>query len=715
MHRSLCLAAIYCLLGSSLPALTYVSGSLTDSNPTNGNGVSTPSGTTNLQYSDGNASGSYGQIDIADDPADPDWVYDLGSTKAISSLSFWSYGGTTSYSQMPAGTITIYGSSSSSGSWTQIGQVTRDLERDTTPPNSQATAGEGFRVPCNGSSYRYVRVNVVTPFSTGGLDNRWIIRRVEENSPIVIHDFHRTSDGSSALNDLPRIPYNAIDGTTSTIWNPQATAMKMTLDLGPTARRFQRITMTPDTNEGSYLPQQGEVLVSSTDDPDNMDTVVGIFDIAWTNEDTDPAVIVLAQPFQKRYVQIAWSSIRYMPRGQTRFGEIQVDTVAAPSTGTDITQSGIPSTYRVTPNDGIDDTTKLQAALDHYKSVYLPQGTYNISNHLYMPDDSRLHGYSDDTTILALNTTNTAAIRMEGGDNVILDHFRINRTVGDATESAIFIYRSSGGDSPGRITLDAVKVTNNRSRAQAILALYADVISVTNCSVYESQDQILDTDSNYYIYGSGITLGSCTNVHISGNNISESRDLFSALPSPHGAGFYQAGGLEVVGCRFAIVRDNVVERFGNGIDIGRTSQSLVQANWIEDIHQTGIKLVNGTNRCTVRGNHVEKCGITAMWLGCGAAPTYAQVHHNLIDDNDIVGTGLGIAEDFWTGAFGWAPAGISVDVAPTTALRCEYNTVINNDFHENSAMSSPASTYAVYISTLSVAPYMTTTSNNTIH
>jgi hypothetical protein len=96
-YLSLLACGLVCLLAQPSRALTYVSGSLTDSNPTNGNGVSTPGGSYDIQYSDGSGS-YYGQIDIADDPADPDWVYDLGSTKAISSMTFWSYGLTTSYS-----------------------------------------------------------------------------------------------------------------------------------------------------------------------------------------------------------------------------------------------------------------------------------------------------------------------------------------------------------------------------------------------------------------------------------------------------------------------------------------------------------------------------------------------------------------------------------------------------------------------------------------
>jgi hypothetical protein len=137
---------------------------------------------------------------------------------------------------------------------------------------------------------------------------------------------------------------------------------------------------------------------------------------------------------------------------------------------------------------------------------------------------------------------------------------------------------------------------------------------------------------------------------------------------------------------------------------------------VENIHETGVKLVNGTNYTSVTLNTIKKCGITGIWLSCGAAPTYAKVHHNEANDNDLYEIGQGIGgSGYWLGYFGWSPAGICVDNAPTTALRCEYNVIRNNDLYNNSSIKSPASTYGVYVNTASVAPYQTTVSNNTIH
>lgn len=59
--------------------------------------------------------------------------------------------------------------------------------------------------------------------------------------------------------------------------------------------------------------------------------------------------------------------------------------------------------YGAVPNDGLDDSTAINNALATNKRIYLPPGTYNLSNSIVLPEGGVLRGASSESVILLFN------------------------------------------------------------------------------------------------------------------------------------------------------------------------------------------------------------------------------------------------------------------------------------------------------------------------
>ncbi|MCA9413698.1 MAG: hypothetical protein KC944_20950, partial [Candidatus Omnitrophica bacterium] len=499
MHRDVILAVLTLLsfvpLDRPSEALTYVPGSLIDAS--GGTGISSPGGNENIAVSDGRA-GQYGQIDIADAQAIPEWTYDLGSIQPVDSVAFWSWGGASvDFSQMPSGNISIYLADNVAGPYTQIGTTTRSMVRDNvTLPNRNATYGEGFRVPCDGSSGKFVKVRVETPGTVGGLDNHWRIKLFQVNPDIVVHGVE-DSEGKSNVNDFPRIPFNIVDSQSDTIWNPLRGALKVDLDLGPTPILFDRIILTTSSSEGYALPRKGSVWTSSTENPDSFDTMVTTFDVLPPNINTDDALIDLPQPITARFVRVEWTETRNpstLPN-QSRITEVSVVyamlptatpsntptptetptatttpptptfTLTPTSTRTPIpTYTPVPDAVDVTecgviPNDGLDDSPAFRTCLQNHSALYIPPGTYDFFSTVYIPSNRSIRGADIDSVTIELRT-DTVAFRVEEQSNISISELAINRPFDNSLQEMIFVYRRSGGTKPSNVHLERIKSTN---------------------------------------------------------------------------------------------------------------------------------------------------------------------------------------------------------------------------------------------------------------
>ena len=711
------LGAVAALLGATIfarpaPASgapgTYVDGSLIDAS--GGSGVSTPiDASTNVSVSDGRP-GVYGEISITTSTAVPEWVYDLGTIQTIASDSFWSWGAMHGISQMPSGDIRIYAASALGGPYSEIAAVTRSMIRDTVPPNSQATDGEGFRIPCSGPAGRYLKIRVTTPDSMGGLDNVWRLRLVSINEPIVVHGFQDAS-GDSDVNDFPRIPYNIVDGALDTMWNPLRTDLRLVLDLGPLPRRFQTITFQPNAGDGAFLPQKGEVRVSSNDDPDNMDLIVGLFDIGWADKANDPATIILPKVFEKRFVEVHWTSVREPTYTQTRIAEVAVDTVPAAPSGVSA------ASCAALPDDGIDDAVALQTCLDQYHHVLLSAGTYNLGAALKLPSDSSLTGQGINITFLQL-TVDKVAIRVLGNSRVRMSGFNVNRPFDASAQEAIFV-RADNGNYPTYIEVDHVRVTNNRSRAPAIALHDVTNGSITDSDVYDSQRLMTNepypsTPDPYpgqtfsFVFGNGVQVISGSNIYLASNTIVETRDMRDTSHVPPNGAYYQASGIVVSASRNVVVRANYVERTGTNLDTSGSQDLYLDGNALFDCHDVCIKLVNGSSRITLHANMIWRAGLAGVWLATGN--TGLSATYNNLDDNDFHEIGQGYGQGFWAPYLWWAVVGIALDKADSVDNAVRFNTIQNNDFYANAYMRE-----AVFEHPGPVAPSDNIFYNNNIH
>ncbi len=334
------------------------------------------------------------------------------------------------------------------------------------------------------------------------------------------------------------------------------------------------------------------------------------------------------------------------------------------------------TTLGVIPNDGINDSPAITAALAGNSELYFPPGEYRLNSTVFIPSNRSMTGAGQDNTRFVLGNS-TVAFRVDGKSNVYLADFEIDRPFNNSVDEMIFVYNGSS-----HVRLDGIKTTNHRSRAPALSFHSSSNCSVRNCTTLDNMRQIFEDGQNQ-VYGSGITFHSCTNVVAEYNNVSETRDL--TMPSNPYFNYHQAGSIQVSGCVNARIEYNTVIIAGQGIDAGGTTVSTIRGNYLDNCHSIGIKLVNGSNAQRVVSNYVSRCGLIGISLGPGN--TDRAIVNCLVADNTVVGVGKGYGQDWWDGYFtGSTPAGIHIDAANTPAGRCHDDTIINNSFYDNSQL-----------------------------
>ncbi len=337
------------------------------------------------------------------------------------------------------------------------------------------------------------------------------------------------------------------------------------------------------------------------------------------------------------------------------------------------------TTLGVIPNDGNDDSSALTAALQNNQELFLPAGVYTFNSTVYIPSQRRIAGAGKDVTTIQLGA-DTVAFRIEGSNNVKVSGMTINRPFDNSVEEAIFVYSGAL-----HVHLDNMRVTNQRSRAAAFVFNTTTNCAVTNSEFIDVQRRIVE-DGSEQVYGSGITFNGCAGVHVENNTVTETRNL--ALTNSTKYNWYQAGAIQVSGCRQAVVRNNRITLTGNGIDVGGTLHAIVEYNQVDNCHETGIKLVNGSSNQIVRNNYVTRCGLVGIWMSPGSENL--AIRDCIVEDNVLgqIGQGTG-GNDYWDGWFNsTVPAGIHMDSASTTAQRSQNLTVRNNSFYDNASMQN---------------------------
>jgi hypothetical protein len=267
----------------------------------------------------------------AQSEASSSFVVDLGGSHTVDSVALYGMFFYLNNQMMISPIITVEAANSASGPWTEIGSVDIGSTRPTDPDPSvggvnPATGGNGRRVVCTPTQATHIRIG-----GGYGFDNGVRIGEILVNPRHVMHKLdrvHHLDDSPRAFDPgggvrNSRVAPEVVDGDLQTRINPQVTGMNMVIDAGNEPFQMQEIRIFPMDNDLSVLPFTGTVRTSSTDDPENMDTV----ETAWSSGIVGGAVIIsLPNQPTKRFVELEFSDTTLW-----RAGEIEV--IAVPTLG----------------------------------------------------------------------------------------------------------------------------------------------------------------------------------------------------------------------------------------------------------------------------------------------------------------------------------------------------------------------------------------------
>ncbi|MCA9442296.1 MAG: hypothetical protein KC964_15945, partial [Candidatus Omnitrophica bacterium] len=247
------------------------------------------------------------------------FVVDLEGSMEVRSFAMWGRPSYDSGISMLSDTVSVEAANSASGPWTLIGSIDVGNTRPTDPDptiggENPWTGGNGRMISCTPTTATHLRIS-----GGFGFDNNILLYHAEVNPKLIIHRMDPVWEGAAYMPLDPgggtlnsRTPADCIDGNfaTRTFFGLD---VDLTLDLGvPTPVNDFRIH-TSD-NDAQAMVKEGVVRTSSTDDPNNFDTVETNFD-AGTGQ--AHAQIFLPNQPNKRFFQMTFTRNR---DGQTGTG-----------------------------------------------------------------------------------------------------------------------------------------------------------------------------------------------------------------------------------------------------------------------------------------------------------------------------------------------------------------------------------------------------------
>jgi hypothetical protein len=268
------------------------------------------------------------------------FIVNLGGTKPVSSVGIYGYYLYNSSEIMLSDEIRVEAAEFSSGPWTQIGAINVGHTRPTDPNpavggENPFTGGNGRRIPCTPVNANYLRISGDQAF-----DNIIRICHLQLNPAVVIHRLNPINQGVTynpfdfgGGADNSRLGVDMVDGKLNTrafIGN----VTTMTLDLGASGNAVQELRLLTSESDGGTMVETGVVKVSSTDNPDNMDTLETNFDASLPRSSNyGIARIALPNTPAKRFFQLSLltNTAGTAPNGTSntiRIGEIEYRTTA---------------------------------------------------------------------------------------------------------------------------------------------------------------------------------------------------------------------------------------------------------------------------------------------------------------------------------------------------------------------------------------------------
>ena len=253
-------------------------------------------------------------------------------------------------------------------------------------------------------------------------------------------------------------------------------------------------------------------------------------------------------------------------------------------------------------NTGSEDAgAQINSLWDEHKSIFLPEGEYNIETAISIPSDCTLIG--ENGTILIHNVQeNPGVFDLGEVDNIKIANLTIKGDVeSDSANNVSTIYKSTN------VTVENVKYTDLRGVA---------LIISTNCSNITVKNCLFKNCGTYNrISGSGsdrkqalAVTSSCHNIQIINNTFNEiGLDAISVTGSTdiniseNCIDDTDSGGIYVSTISGVIANNIVHDAGGNGIDCNTCVHLNVNGNYCYECYAAGIMLSSPEN-CSVIGN-----------------------------------------------------------------------------------------------------------------
>lgn len=367
------------------------------------------------------------------------------------------------------------------------------------------------------------------------------------------------------------------------------------------------------------------------------------------------------------------------------------------------------------------DPTSIQRALDRHpgQRLFVPAGDYLISQPIRIgASNSGLWGPGR----LIQSNPEANIIEMEGVDGVELRDLTLMRAPGREETHRPAVRMVRGAD----LTLDNVRILENRGDLAAVFAAYCQGLVVRHCFIQNYSRIAIDdrtTIPNFgfafnAINGTGIMVRHCTGSRLEYNRIVEQRLLptpelkarhrlgsFTAKNATKGAGvspamwdaeyfngWHQGAALQVTkGETTDLVQivGNYIENAAQGIDIH--GDHVIVAHNIVNNAFIGMKAVHGSRNVIIVGNQFSRNDLWSIQLQPGTAshaaygPAEASAPDPVdpegltwpitrpganIDGHSIVANNVVSDFGYGTAHWMWPPAGsapIQFNVGPPTA------------------------------------------------
>jgi len=375
------------------------------------------------------------------------------------------------------------------------------------------------------------------------------------------------------------------------------------------------------------------------------------------------------------------------------------------------------------------DYPSIQAALDANpgRMVLVPAGEHRISEPLLIrADGTGLRGPG--TIVQADSDANIISVEKAAG--VTIEGLTLTRSeeARECVAHGIFAWGCEG------LSVDSVRVIDNRSARAAIRLEQCRQSAVTNCEVLNYKRLSIDdrTQNPGYGYafrcidGTGIHVEHCQEVRVSGNRIVE-RAIFptreyveqnalgqvvqrNAQIGPLApntveregrvTNWHQGSAILVTGPRDTqriAIEGNLIEDAGQGIDI-HADQVEVTGNLVNCAF-IGIKAMHGSSEVRIAGNVFTRVDLWGILLSPGSASAADNPERDLIVEGNVI-SDMGYGNEYWhwsTAAGENNPIAIKLESGPLPENPPMVNVTVRNNVVTTRDPQSPRYRWALWI------------------